>query len=121
MCACIAAAHSEDTATKPDRAIRRHCRRQLTKEAHGYDGLGAQDSRDSAASLSHGLFVLTVAKIDVHDSHRFQRLPTLLGGEVIAGRLEFFLQRRSSKNAKESHTLLLLRIPSCSAIDDTTL
>jgi hypothetical protein len=42
---------------------------------------------------SHRLFVLTVAKIDVHDSHRFQCLPSLLGGEVVASRLEFFLQR----------------------------
>lgn len=57
------------------------------------DAQRAQDSRGSAAPLSHGLLVLTIAKIDVHDSHGFQRLPTLLGGEVIARRLEFFLQR----------------------------
>ena len=66
------------------------------------DAQRAQDSCGSAAPLSHGLLVLTVAKIDVHDSHRFQRLPTLLGGEVVARRLEFFSSARSSKNAREA-------------------
>ena len=46
------------------------------------DAQGAQNGEGSPATLRHGLLVLTVAQIDVHHPHGFQRLPSLFRGKV---------------------------------------